>query len=402
MKKTFVTILLALSFTLTACGNSSEKAVKDAYKEMGLEDNEINELMNELNGEDKAELAEIYSEMAEMESDNTSEEVEEDTKEITFTMSDTIKNAKLSDGIIQIYDMIFSIDGSMSIGEAVEVLENSSLDLEYDIPKEGMITGYTEFHVSYDEDMLFTFIATIPTDANNVDTYDGMLSEIEYEPSLNREYIWLPSGITFGDDMDTVEKAFIDNNLTNDSDVTKYHYELNGSSYIATVPAKKKNLSGNRDNITYHIDIDTSNKTVKSVRADGNDSKMADFAKALGYLNNATAITSKEQITDEVIAKLDEFDDLYIGNEVKASFSSPITPTSAKLYAIAIEDDDYTTWIVSKCDTEDGLKYIDSPLSPIYVTDTGEIFVSYCDSDPWIVCSDNNHATAYGDPLVVE
>ena len=125
MKKTLLTLLFALSFTLTACGNKSEKAIKDAYKEMGLEDDEINEIMSELDDEDKAELAEIYSEIEEMEAEYDSEEDEEVLEEeLSFTMSDTMKNTDLSSGIIQIYDMIFSVDGSMTIGDAAKVLES--------------------------------------------------------------------------------------------------------------------------------------------------------------------------------------------------------------------------------------------------------------------------------------
>ena len=381
MKKSLLSLIFAITL-LTACGNSSEKAVKDAYKEIGLEDDEINELMSDLDEEDFEELAEIYSELAE-ESNNYEEDVEESIENVSITMSDTIKNAKLSDGIIQIYDMIFSVDGSMTIGEAVKVLENSSLSLDYDIPEGGMITGYTKYTIRYDGNDLFSLIAIIPTDDNNVDTYDGMLADIEYESSLKREYVWIPTGIASGDDMDSIEKKLIDSNLTDGNDPTTYHYKLNGATYSATVPAKNNSLNGGRYDLTYNIYIDTSDKTVESFSVNHNDVGISNYAKALAYFNNATAITKNEQVNDAIIQKLDEFDDIYIGNEIECPFQSPITPTSAKLYSVCVLND-CTAQIVTKCDTENGVKYITAPIAPIYTNEAGDIFVSYGEKDPFI------------------
>ncbi len=44
--------------SLIACGNSKEKAVKESYKESGLDDEEINELLEELDDDDINELLE--------------------------------------------------------------------------------------------------------------------------------------------------------------------------------------------------------------------------------------------------------------------------------------------------------------------------------------------------------
>ncbi len=59
MKKAFLAILMSLSIcSLIACGNSKEKAVKESYKESGLDDEEINELLEELDDDDINELLE--------------------------------------------------------------------------------------------------------------------------------------------------------------------------------------------------------------------------------------------------------------------------------------------------------------------------------------------------------
>ena len=127
--------------------------------------------------------------------------------------------------------------------------------------------------------------------------------------------------------------------------------------------------------------------------------------RAMGYLNNAKAITSTEEVTDAVIAKLDEFDDVYIGQNLKFVFSE-IKPTTADLYAITFTTDGLV-YIMSKCSTEEGgTQYVESLIAPIYVSDSGEVFVSYSSDEPLITFDasyDQKFTSGYasGDFLVV-
>lgn len=412
MKKTLLTILLALSFTLTACGNSSEKAVKDAYKEMGLEDDEINELISGLDDEDLDELAQIQAEIEEMDSEDKSEDdsetVDDDStaEKLSFYAKEGILHFELNAGFIQIYDMTFPIDGSATIGDAVTRLENCSLDLEYDIPKDGMVTDSEHYSVSYNGEKLFTLNAAKVSDANYDNTYDSMLSSITLESGLNKEFVWYSLGITEGMDVDKLEEILIKNRLTDDDDPTKYHYSWNNNNIVATVPAYNNTLKDTRYEFNYNFSIDPDTKTIKSISMSSTDTNMKDNAMALGYLNNATAITSTSEITDDVIAKLDEFDDIYIGQDLKFVFSE-IKPTSSDLYGIIFTKDGLT-YIISKCDTEeDGIQYVETMLAPIYVTDSGEVFVSYNSDDPTITFDASyykkfNGDYDIGDYLVVE
>ncbi len=63
MKKAFLTVVMsvALCSSLVACGQDSKKAVKEAYEEMGLEEDEVNELLDELDEEDLEELNEYVN-----------------------------------------------------------------------------------------------------------------------------------------------------------------------------------------------------------------------------------------------------------------------------------------------------------------------------------------------------
>lgn len=406
MKKTLLLLVLALSFTVTACGNNSEKVVKDTYKEMGLDDDEINEIMSELDAEDLDELAEIYSEIEEMESDDESEEVEnEPAEKLSFYAKEGILHFDLSAGFIQIYDMTFPIDGSATIGDAVSRLENSSLDLEYTIPKDGMVTSSEHYSVYYAGDKLFTLNASKISDADYDNTYDSMLSSITLESGLNKEFVWYSFGISEGMDLETLEDILAKNNLTDDEDSTKYHYHWNADSIVATVPASSNTLKNTRYEFNYTFAIDTNTKTIKSVSLSSKDTNMKDYAKAMGYLNNAKAITSTEEVTDAVIAKLDEFDDVYIGQNLKFVFSE-IKPTTADLYAITFTTDGLV-YIMSKCSTEEGgTQYVESLIAPIYVSDSGEVFVSYSSDEPLITFDasyDQKFTSGYasGDFLVV-
>jgi uncharacterized lipoprotein YehR (DUF1307 family) len=395
MKKSISAIVMLLAiFSLTACGNNSEKAVKEAYKEMGLSDEEVNEIVSELDSQDIEEMNNYLSGEEASESDAK----ESSSEEVVFTMSDTIKNASLSDGIIQIYDMIFPVDGSITMGECVKILESSSLDLEYEIPEEGMVQNNESFSVNIDRHGLFTLHAKQISDDSYDNTYDSMLYEISFDSYLEEEYVWFPNGISKETDIDTLEDIFIASNLSDDYDTSKYHYHLDASGMSAQVPAKNNTLNGSRFNISYYFRIDSSNKKISSFSVSSSDTKMKDYANALGYLNNATAITSTAEITDDIIAALDEFDDVYIGHELEYVWSV-INPTSAEIYAIGIKED-HSAFILSKCDTENGVKYVKSPLAPIYVNDKGEIFISYEDEAPIISFRDND-SDMYGDVLVV-
>nr|WP_297705648.1 hypothetical protein [uncultured Butyrivibrio sp.] len=402
MKKTLLTIVLSLSiFSLAACGNSSEKAVRENFKDMGFDDEEIEELLEDMDSEDIEDLAELISDEEDYEdSSDETEEKEVSDPVFDFTMSDTIKNASLSDGMIQVYDMIIPIDGSITIGDFVKILESSSLELEYDIPKEGMVTGSESYNVSLNGNNIFTVGAVQISDGSYDNTYDSMFTGIDLKADLQKEFVWFPNGISTETDIDTLESILIASNLTNDDNPSKYHYyNTSGSSFDVTVPAKNNTLNDSRYDLKYKFNIDTSNKKISSFTINHVDTKMKDYAMALGYLNNATAISSTSEITDAIIAKLDEFDDVYIGKELEY-IGSTITPTSASVHAITVQDD-YEVHLLSECDTEKGIMYVKSPIAPIYVTESGDIFISYQYADPMISFG-RNGSDYYGDVLVVD
>ena len=125
MKKTALLLLITVLFATTACGAKEEKTeVSSSVEIIKEEETPLNEASNENNDQN-------------LEDEESTEEL--DAEEPIFQCSTDIKNADFSDGIIQIGDMIIPVDGTKTVGEMVEILENSKMDLEYDIPLEGMI-----------------------------------------------------------------------------------------------------------------------------------------------------------------------------------------------------------------------------------------------------------------------
>lgn len=101
--------LAVCTVSLTACGKSEQQLASEHYQEMGMSKEEADAFAEAFYG------------------DGTSEESKEETPSIKLTDARSeIVNSKITDPFIQIQNTIIRIDESMTIGEAVALLEAES------------------------------------------------------------------------------------------------------------------------------------------------------------------------------------------------------------------------------------------------------------------------------------
>ncbi|RKM53786.1 hypothetical protein D6853_15085 [Butyrivibrio sp. X503] len=131
MKRIIAPLLVfLLSFTLIACGNNQKKDVKNALVENGLSSEEADEFVNEFSEEDLEYLTENYEGEQDESEASEDEDIKSTYNEKQFEPCEEIINASLKDAYVQIDDVLLKMDGSMTIGEVVDLLKQG-VDGEY-------------------------------------------------------------------------------------------------------------------------------------------------------------------------------------------------------------------------------------------------------------------------------
>ncbi len=124
MKKKFIYTSLVFMFILSGCGNSKEDTVKDTLiNEAGLSKSEADEFVSELDKDEINMIAEAISE------ENSEEAVSDEAPvqtDLQFEPCDEIKKANIKDAYVQIDDVLFKMDGSVTVGEVVDMLKKGS------------------------------------------------------------------------------------------------------------------------------------------------------------------------------------------------------------------------------------------------------------------------------------
>lgn len=119
------------SLTLAGCGGKSAKEeLSEQYQEeLDLEEEDADEL---------AEIAEeIYEEEAAEEQAEAEQEAEAQSAFKLYDATSEIKNSKFTDAIVQVGGVVLHDDGSMTVGEVVEMLqENGAVVLKDNDHKE--------------------------------------------------------------------------------------------------------------------------------------------------------------------------------------------------------------------------------------------------------------------------
>lgn len=215
MKKYILVPLLILSLTvsISACGKTtSEKAAEKAQEELGLSDDEA------------AELKEVYDDVLEEDTADTTAESEtessEKVKELkSYELKDEVKNADASELLFQVDDIVLRLDGSMTFHDVITAFGNNEekyiwkedANNVFDNPEDAESTviragGFRSFDVCkvVSEESDAIEIAELrflnPSD-DEVETSALLLTEI-FAPSRSKEvsyYFWYPGGISLTD-----------------------------------------------------------------------------------------------------------------------------------------------------------------------------------------------------------
>lgn len=151
MKKLVKTLIVAVSVMglLSACTDAKEKAAsKYMQEELGIEKEIADKIAADLNDAGALDSSSATDSL---------EDVQEETKpSIEVDVLPEIKTGKIEDMKVQIADMIFKIDMSMTSDDVKKIIESSSFDLTYDekFDKSGFPVIDS---VIYDGEVLCTF-----------------------------------------------------------------------------------------------------------------------------------------------------------------------------------------------------------------------------------------------------
>lgn len=122
-------IILCLTLVVAGCGKSQEEQASSYYQnELGMTEDEANELASELYG-----------------GDNEPDNVEEEEGPIVVEPLPELVSSQWYEGKIQVYDMVFHNDLSMTIDDIREIAEAS----EYDVEIKEDFDGYGNVIIRY-------------------------------------------------------------------------------------------------------------------------------------------------------------------------------------------------------------------------------------------------------------
>lgn len=261
-----IPLILSLTVSISACGKTtSEKAAEKAQEELGLSDDEA------------AELKEVYDDVLEEDTADTTAESEtessEEVKELkSYELKDEVKNADASELLFQVDDIVLKLDGSMTFHDVINAFENNEEDYiwkEYDDDK----VAYNEIEKIEDAEStlmgannqrIFKVCKVISEDSDALeiaqlyflnatnDAIESSSSSLAGIKTPDRSegfsyYFWFPGGISLTDTSDltwdnaedvlekagyikTVEPRYADGETmsyiqANDNDVPAYYYK---------------------------------------------------------------------------------------------------------------------------------------------------------------------------------
>lgn len=230
MKKTALLLIITTLFAFSACGAKEQAGVSSASE---TSEETVEKTSDETTDEESNQT---------VESEDITEGTAESEESPVIECTEEIKNADFSDGIIQIGDMILPIDGTLTVGEMVKILENSKMDLEYDIPLEGMVLDSEKYAVKYNDDVLMEIKAEKISDEKFDTTKDA---EAWITKEFSKEMAWLPYGICMTEGMtrDDLISILEEHGYSSDGSTSK-KYTDNGDHINVPFPCKNISLGG--------------------------------------------------------------------------------------------------------------------------------------------------------------
>lgn len=215
MKRKRIAILLSICFivcSITACGKSKEikEAEKYYQEELGMDKESAEELAADWYDNEAA-----AQEAAEKED---AEELEEETEEeiVQFELDPKMEEVDPGAGYVQLDDMVFRMDGTMTLKECLDIVDGSSLasELEYHYNDEKKISpgSHETLDVERDGRVFIEILYYNPEEydimddeANKEHTYmvnDCIVCGVHPMSSWSGEKdfdYWLPGGICLTD-----------------------------------------------------------------------------------------------------------------------------------------------------------------------------------------------------------
>lgn len=212
-----------------------------------------------------------------------------------------INKATFSDAKIQVLDMIFPIDGSITLGEAIEILEKSSYNLEFDITDEGIIHDVETYPVKVNGIPCFGLKARrISEEKDDISVYDTMFDMVVfYDVAESPIAKYMPGGFKPNETKITeLENAIIEQKLTDDNSnpYASYLYYSVDDYYYIKVPAANVGIDGKRAIIIYDVAVDSLSGIIKDFtirdtntgipRQEENNTLIKEYLTSIGYGDN--------------------------------------------------------------------------------------------------------------------
>ena len=376
-----ILIATLVSSCMLACGNNSEYTNDNKTNEKNT-NSDYYETNTATSEEDGSEVKDIYSVLSQ------------------YTCK--IADAELWEGDIQVGDMLFKVDGTMTMDEVIKRMENSELDLEYDFSSTDMVTEDKTFSVYLYNQKLFDIEAAklngddfsalgesmvIGIDAGDNAWYPGNIGVWSNDTAKDiQQYI-----------LDRAMQECIDYNHDDDDMLLEYSFDSEKSAYTIYFPFESRDLAGNRrvSSLTMSFDNNMKIESVKQKKSWGfhvNDDDQETLDKKvertiLQAKSGGTAfktLLSSDDFTEDIIELLNEDVQDLVGVKIydgSKSFSQ--TFSELKLIEIIIVTEDYQDYhlnyragditLVLEDSSENTWKYLTINYDPIVIEPDGNI-----------------------------
>ncbi len=293
MKRKIVTVILALSMVsaLIGCGKTKEE------KESSRIEKDIKEQFGDnISDQTAKEMADAIADVEDTEEyDGPVEEIEETPQEEGrhFDPLPEILNSTFNDGLIQVGDALFTVDGTASYEDVIATLDNSVLNGSYELKFDEDGNKYP--YISYDDKISLVFLKnTYDSNGNRANVYSsdyytlasiGLFNPSMYDTyNISMDSVYVAHGLSINSDF-TIDElkellnkdGFVEADDSNFKDLrseNKTYYECKYFDNIQRIGIRGKVPNSEFDNgtgsaykitpcITLTFDMDGNNITGK-------------------------------------------------------------------------------------------------------------------------------------------
>lgn len=364
MRKAMLLSGVILLLSLTACGAKGNETADTFSSTEGISEEE--------------KTSDLPSEETEN-PDITNEETDNDEAEeaVEFSCSDEVRNSDFPDGLMQIADMIIPINGTLTVGDLVEILKKSRLNLEYDIPLDGMVIGKETYEVKHNGDILMEVVAQQLSNESFDTTKDSIVWTIE---SLPDEMLWFAHGISSTEGMTREDLVSIlqENGYSTDGSTNKKYHD-SGDTISIKYPCSNIGIDGNRKEIDSHFRIDTSTREIRSIDFQIKNCQMDETDLDI-FFDKLHVLRTAKDFTPEIKEMLlEDAKQEYVGATIRDYFNPPTVFQDMKLYSGYVLCENYdlvkagVTVLIYEATSDSGETiYYPVEYSPITLNGNGE------------------------------